>query len=388
MAASSEPLDLVVTVVSAKHLKNVNWRNGDLKPYVVLYLDSDHRVSTRSDDSAKPVWNERITLPLTRSVHESVLNVEILHSDAAKTLVGSVRFPLVRLVDSEGAMVPESISSLELLRPSGRTQGKIRLKLAIKERPIPPPQRPQSQPRDYYSAPQGNHYYSPSPPPAPITSPYREFSPSPSPSPSPYPFTDHYYSGFYYPPPPPRSMYDRASNYGQPPAPVDLPLAPPRFPQPNGPSAPVEAFQMNEYKPQVGSRLSSYGVPSGPSAPVDYSPYDHRQLQKTMGGLSLEEERGAAERSESDFGARPPSYSYGREYRREYMNHSMSCSSTEFFCRLVKVFSYVLQFYRIFSQVGYRLLRNYHVDLVPVWLYQCVSLLTFLVFLYIINQMK
>ncbi|CAN7039482.1 unnamed protein product [Brassica oleracea var. botrytis] len=317
MAASSEPLDLVVTVVSAKHLKNVNWRNGDLKPYVVLYLDSDHRVSTRSDDSAKPVWNERITLPLTRSVHESVLNVEILHSHAAKTLVGSVRFPLVRLVDSEGAMVPESISSLELLRPSGRTQGKIRLKLAIKERPIPPPQRPQSQPRDYYSAPQGNHYYSPSPPPAPITSPYREFSPSPSPSPSPYPFTDHYYSGFYYPPPPPRSMYDRASNYGQPSAPVDLPLAPPRFPQPNGPSAPVEAFQMNEYKPQVGSRLSSYGVPSGPSAPVDYSPYDHRQLQKTMGGLSLEEERGAAERSESDFGARPPSYSYGREYRRE-----------------------------------------------------------------------
>nr|VDD17137.1 unnamed protein product [Brassica rapa] len=189
MASSSETLDLVVTVVSAKHLKNVNWRNGDLKPYVVLYLDSDHRVSTRSDDSAKPVWNERITLPLTRSVHESVLNVEIFHSDAAKPLVGSVRFPLVRLVDSEGAMVPESISSLELLRPSGRPQGKIRLKLAIKERPIPPPQRPQSQPRDYYSAPQGNHYYSPSPPPppppAPITSPsphrdYREFSPSPS----------------------------------------------------------------------------------------------------------------------------------------------------------------------------------------------------------------
>lgn len=61
--ASSEPLDLVVTVVSAKHLKNVNWRNGELKPYVVLYLDSDHhRVSTHSDDSVKPVWNERITL--------------------------------------------------------------------------------------------------------------------------------------------------------------------------------------------------------------------------------------------------------------------------------------------------------------------------------------
>ncbi|KAJ0244867.1 Calcium-dependent lipid-binding [Hirschfeldia incana] len=330
MASSSEHhLDLVVTVVSAKHLKNVNWRNGDLKPYVVLHLDSDHnRVSTRSEDSIKPVWNERITLPLTRSVHESVLNVEILHSDdAAKTLVGSVRFPLIRLIDSEGGgMIPESISSLDLLRPSGRPQGKIRLKLAIKDRPIPPPpQRPQSQPRDYYSAPQGNHYYSPSPPPPPPAPhrDYREFS-----SPSPYPFTDHYYSGFYYPPPPPpRSMYDRASNYGQPSAPVDhtpLPLAPHRFPpQPNGPSAPVEAFQVNEYKPQpqappVGSRLSSYGVPSGPSAPVDYSPYDHhRQLQKAMGGLSLEEERAVVEeRSESEFGARP-SFTYGREYRRE-----------------------------------------------------------------------
>lgn len=131
-------------------------------------------------------------------------------------------------------------------------------------------------------------------------------------------------------------MYDRASNYGLPSgpsAPVDAfssidhkppPLAPPRFsnyaPQPSGPSAPVDAFPVNEYKPQapvVGSRLSSYGLPSGPSAPVDYSPYDHRQqLQKTMGGLSLEEERAAAERSESDFGARP-NYSYGHDYRRE-----------------------------------------------------------------------
>ncbi|KAF8104051.1 hypothetical protein N665_0181s0072 [Sinapis alba] len=337
--ASSEPLDLIVTVVSAKHLKNVNWRIGDLKPYVVLHLDPDHRLSTRSDDSTKPVWNERITLPLTRSVRESVLSIEIFHSnssDLAKALVGSVRFPLVRLVNSEGAMmIPESINSLELVRPSGRTQGTIRLKLEMKKRPI--------QPQNYYSAPQGNLYYSP----ALNTSPspqrdYRDFSPSP------YPFTDHYYSRFYYPPPPPpRSMYDRASNYSLPSvpsAPVDhnpLPLAPPRFPsyapppsgpsapvdafpvneapQPSGPSAPIDAFPVNEYKPQdppVSSRLSSYGVPSGPSAPVDYSPYDHRQLQKTMGGLIVEEERAVAEMSESEFGARP-SYSHVRDYRRE-----------------------------------------------------------------------
>ena len=343
-SSSSEPLELIVTVVSAKHLKNVNWRNGDLKPYVVLYLDSDHRLSTRSDDSTKPVWNERITLPLTRSVHESVLTVEIFHSnssDLGKALVGSVRFPLVRLIDSEGA-----INSLELIRPSGRTQGKIRLKLEIKDRPIQPQNyysapnglRP-IQPQNYYSAPEGNRYYSP--PPAPITSPstqrdYRDFSP--------YPYTDHYYSRFYYPPPPPppRSMYDRASNYSLPrvpSAPVDHSPLPPRFPnypppppsapvdafpvseapQRSEPSAPVDAFPANEHKleaPPVGSRFSSYGAPSGPSAPVDYSPYDHRQLQKTVGGLSLEEERAIAERSESEFGAGPSS-SYGRDYRRE-----------------------------------------------------------------------
>ncbi|KAJ0250762.1 Calcium-dependent lipid-binding [Hirschfeldia incana] len=331
MASSSEPLDLIVTVVSAKHLKNVNWRNGDLKPYVVLHLDPDHRLTTRSDDSTKPVWNERITLPLTRSVHESVLSIDIFHSNspdlAAKALVGSVRFPLARLFDSEGAMmVLEKIDSLELFRPSGRTQGKIRLKLEIKKRPI--------QPQNYHSTPQENRYYSP----APQRDYYRDFSPSP------YPLTDHYYSRFYYPPPPPppRAMYDRASNYSLPSvpsAPVDHNPPPPRFPNYAPPplivppSAPVDAFPVNEVAPQPSgpppsapvdafpvnesSRFSSYGVPGGPSAPVDYSPYDHRQLQKTMGGLSLEEERAvAAERSDSEFGARP-SCSYAREYRRE-----------------------------------------------------------------------
>ncbi|XP_010557218.1 PREDICTED: leucine-rich repeat extensin-like protein 1 [Tarenaya hassleriana] len=356
---SSEPFDLVITVVSAKHLKNVNWREGDLKPFVVLYLDPDHRLSTRSDDSGstKPVWNERITLPLTRPVHESVVTVEIFHSkssDLAKTLVGSVRFPLAHLVDSDPAILPDSVQALELVRPSGRPQGKIRLKLAIKERqpsplppppqpqPPPPPRRPLSQPQDYYSAPQGSYYYSSAPqiavPPPPPPRDYREFSPSPSP----YPYSDHYYTGFYYPhpPPPSRPMYDRSSNYSLPSgpsAPVDSitfssndhkPLPPPPVaprlsnyvPPPSGPSAPVGSLPVNDYMPQpppVGSRLSNnYGVPSGPSAPVDYSPYDQRQLQKTMGGLNLDEERGPADRSESEFGTRG-SYSYGGDYRRD-----------------------------------------------------------------------
>ncbi|KAF2296234.1 hypothetical protein GH714_036969 [Hevea brasiliensis] len=67
MASSRPPppksLDLELTIVSAKHLKNVNWKNGDLKAYAVFWVDPDRRLSTKSDDSGstRPVWNERFT---------------------------------------------------------------------------------------------------------------------------------------------------------------------------------------------------------------------------------------------------------------------------------------------------------------------------------------
>ncbi|KAJ6299555.1 hypothetical protein OIU76_020509 [Salix suchowensis] len=67
--ASTKPLHLEITIISAKHLKNVNWRNGDLKPYATFYLDnSDHHLATHADDSlsTRPVWNERFTIPMIR----------------------------------------------------------------------------------------------------------------------------------------------------------------------------------------------------------------------------------------------------------------------------------------------------------------------------------
>lgn len=57
-------------------------------------------------------------------------------------------------------------------------------------------------------------------------------------------------------------------------------------------------------------------MPSGPSAPVDYSPYDQRQLQKGMGGLSLEDEK-ATDKAESETVTKE-SYTYGGDYRRNY----------------------------------------------------------------------
>ncbi|CAN1167036.1 hypothetical protein LINPERPRIM_LOCUS34564 [Linum perenne] len=287
--ASNKPLDLEITIVSAKHLKNVNWRNGDLKPYATIYLDnSDHRLATHADDSGstRPVWNERFTLPVTRPITDSVLTLEILHSrpsETPKPFVGAVKIPLSQILDSDDP--PSTIRGLELFRPSGRPQGKVRVKLALKERPMPPPPPmpappPPQQVHDYHNAPSYSHYYAAAPPPPPVPRDYRELASQP------YSYPDQYgyYSG-YYPPQPPlpsRPLYNRATSYNI---------------QQSGPSAPVDAsIPPYDHKPPPSVSLpkpsSDYG---GPSAPVDYSsPYGNTkgsaaELNASMGGLNLEE---------------------------------------------------------------------------------------------------
>ncbi|KAL5817134.1 hypothetical protein ACOSQ3_025512 [Xanthoceras sorbifolium] len=305
--ASPNPLDLEITIISAKHLKNVNWRNGDLKPYAVLYLDPDYRLATHSDDSGstRPVWNERFTLPLTRPVRESVLTVEIFHSrvsEISKPLVGSLKFPLAHLVvddDDDSDEPTQSVRALELLRPSGRPQGKIRVKLAIKERPLPPPPPPPPMTiKDYQTTPDYTHYYYSAPP--PFSASVRDYG---------------FYSGYYSPHPPPpqpqpqlRPMYNRTYS----------------IPAGSVPSAPVDFSPSNDYKPPplLPPRASTnYAVlpgGSGPSAPVDYTPYDQK-IQKQFGGLSMEEEVNSNPREkkpENEFEKRE-GYSYS-DYRHAH----------------------------------------------------------------------
>ncbi|KAK3017256.1 hypothetical protein RJ639_005544 [Escallonia herrerae] len=212
----SKPLDLEITVVSAKHLQNVNWRSGgDLKPYAILWIDPDRRLATKSDDSGstRPVWNERFLLPLTLPPHDSLLTLEIFHSkpsDTPKPLVGVLRFPLKDLVDPDDST---KLRTFDLRRPSGRPQGKIRLKLAIRERPLP----------DYHIAPQPSYYYNTAPPPNPAI--------SAATLPSLHlgrrnrlHLCLRYYAGYYpqlAPVPPPRPYFDQQSSYGRPSAPVD-----------------------------------------------------------------------------------------------------------------------------------------------------------------------
>ncbi|CBI15995.3 hypothetical protein VitviT2T_008287 [Vitis vinifera] len=301
----SKLMDLDVTIVSAKHLKNVNWRNGDLKPYAIFWVDPERRFATKPDDcgSTRPVWNEHFSIPINTPPYDSVFTLEIFHSKPSETpkpLVGVLRFPIKDLVDSDESA--NSIRTLELRRPSGRPNGKIRIKLALRERPPPTP--------DYHIAPQSSYYYSSAPPPPPPARDYRGFSsspytthpPPPAPAPSsaaPYSYGGYSdpYSGYYgyysqQPPvPPPRPFFDRPSNYG---------------------------------------------VPGGPSAPVDYSAYEHKPkgsgkmglgtglavgaVAGALGGLALEEgikyeEEKVADRVENDLSARDD---YSDYHRSEY----------------------------------------------------------------------
>ncbi|KAH0634181.1 hypothetical protein KY285_036928 [Solanum tuberosum] len=310
--------DLEITIVSAKHLKNVNWHHGDLKPYVIFWVDPDQRRATQADDSGntRPVWNERFVLHLPQSQsppHDAVLTLEIFHSKPSETpkpLVGTLRVPLKELVNVDDY---NKIRTFELRRPSGRPHGKIRLKLAIRELSptldyqIPPPSSyyystaPPPPPPSYRTFPSSPYPSHPHPPPSPVVAPPPPASPSPPPPPPqqhsfPYSgFSDPYstyFPGYYsQPPPPPRPFVERQSSYGS-----------------------------------LGSR---------PSAPVDYyPPYDQKRSGKmgmgvgtglavgavagTLGGLTLGEglkyeEAKIAERVENNITARDD-YSNYSEY--------------------------------------------------------------------------
>ncbi|KAL6580338.1 hypothetical protein OROMI_008362 [Orobanche minor] len=297
--------DLDITIVSAKHLKNVNWRNGDLKPYVILWVDPDRRQATKPDDwgSARPVWNERFVLPLSLSPRDSILKLEIFHSKPSETpkpLVGNLRFELRDLlVDSDES--PIRLRTLELQRPSGRPQGKIRLKLGLIERPAD----------NYHTAPPSGYYYSSAPPP-PTPYSYRGYSPSPYSSIPPSSFSPP-------PPPPPQSYY----SYSNPPSGYYSSYCSPPPPPPR----------------PFFERQSSLGGP-GPSAPVDYTTYDYHKRSSAklgmgmgtglavgavagaLGGLALEEgvkyeEDTIAERVENDLASTARDDRYG-DYRSDY----------------------------------------------------------------------
>ncbi|KAF8675227.1 hypothetical protein HU200_047896 [Digitaria exilis] len=131
--------EVEVTVGSARDLKNVNWRNGDLKPYAVLWIDSGARCTTRVDvdGGENPTWDEKVLVPLPPSsrLDDAVVHIDVVHANAAegvKPLVGSARLPLRDVLDDAG-IGGKASRSLRLKRPSGRPHGRLDVRVAVKE---------------------------------------------------------------------------------------------------------------------------------------------------------------------------------------------------------------------------------------------------------------
>ncbi|GJN15420.1 hypothetical protein PR202_gb02334 [Eleusine coracana subsp. coracana] len=155
--------EVEVTVGSARELKNVNWRHGELKPYVVLWVNINEqdglKCSTRVDHGENPDWeDEKVLVPIIppSSIDDAaVLCIDVVHADAGnkeedvKPLVGSARLPLRDVKVSR---------TLRLKRPSGRPQGRLDVRVVVRDNPSPYPS-PYAQPsaigtRDaYYGQP-------------------------------------------------------------------------------------------------------------------------------------------------------------------------------------------------------------------------------------------
>ncbi|KVI04878.1 C2 calcium-dependent membrane targeting [Cynara cardunculus var. scolymus] len=244
---------------------NVNWRNGNLNPYVIFWVDPNRRLATKSDDSnsTKPVWNERFVVPLPSTPFAAVLTLEIFHakpSDTPKPLVGTLRVPLGDLPDPENS---DRIRTFDVRRPSGRLNGKIRLKIALRERALPDYQNTQKPPFYYASPPPPSYGRLPSSP-----SPYGSYSslPNPPPAPAASPL-----SAARQAPPPyhsvsqsdPYSLYYQGGCYSQ-------------------------AAPSSSPRPSIDRQFSYASVSGGPSAPMDYAHYDQKPRNGKMGsGLGL-----------------------------------------------------------------------------------------------------
>ncbi|KAL6972040.1 hypothetical protein U1Q18_031723 [Sarracenia purpurea var. burkii] len=177
-----------VTITSAKDLKNVNWRHGRLKPYVVAWIDPNSKTSTRIDDEGdtNPYWDQTLVVPFNSPIEDSVLYIDVVHANPGgediKPLVGSARLPLRDVVDDVG-LGQSAGRKLELKRPSHRPHGKIDVQIVVREPRYRAPDPYSAQP---YGVQQTSREYSDRPS-------YGNTYPAPYQQPSGYPYGESPY---------------------------------------------------------------------------------------------------------------------------------------------------------------------------------------------------
>ncbi|CAL0333274.1 unnamed protein product [Lupinus luteus] len=129
--------ELEVTLVSAKGLKNVNWRHGKNKPYAVVYVDTANKSTTNIDESGdvEANWDQTLQIVATGAIEEKILHIDIVHNgseDETKPFIGSAEFNVSEVLKEVG--YGERLSkTLTLKRPSGRPQGKVEIKVSVKD---------------------------------------------------------------------------------------------------------------------------------------------------------------------------------------------------------------------------------------------------------------
>jgi hypothetical protein len=187
MAGCPKPVDVELTILSARDLKNVNWRYGGLRPHAVAWVDPEHKVSTRVDPEGdtNPSWDEKITIPVVnRPLQDAELIIEIVHekpSELTKPLVATARIPLAQVLYEVG--FDERLeSTLKLKRPSTRPQGQLDILIRLREKQWPGPQYSQSYGTRGYPSPQ----YPYANPPAGYPYPYEQPNPYPGSNPKSY----------------------------------------------------------------------------------------------------------------------------------------------------------------------------------------------------------
>uniref|UniRef100_A0A2P2MXQ3 C2 domain-containing protein n=1 Tax=Rhizophora mucronata TaxID=61149 RepID=A0A2P2MXQ3_RHIMU len=130
--------EVEVIISSAKDLKNVNWRNGPVRPYAVLWVDPKYKCSTKVDEEGDtcPVWDETLVIPLPPGpVEDQTLYIDIVHAGSeedTKPLIGSAKLKLHDVIEDVG-YGERAFRNLKLKRSSGRPHGKVEVKVAIRE---------------------------------------------------------------------------------------------------------------------------------------------------------------------------------------------------------------------------------------------------------------
>ncbi|PNX88178.1 putative peroxisomal membrane protein PEX13-like [Trifolium pratense] len=130
--------ELELTLTSAKQLKNVNWRHGTNKPYAVVYIDPIIKFTTNIDQNGntESQWkNQTLIIPLpSKPIKDLILYIQIVHAgfeENTKKLIGSARLKVVEVFENGIGKCVSRMLTLE--RPSGRPQGKVDVKVGIRE---------------------------------------------------------------------------------------------------------------------------------------------------------------------------------------------------------------------------------------------------------------